>query len=121
MHPDAIACRLRLHLTLLETGTQLCPYDYLVKTYKAYNLKLHHVSLECKLNLEEEDDLLNSNSLDDRMKSYVGQVRDISRGKKVDGMLLLVADAPARCGESIASSYTAALNQDMKMMYGQYR
>lgn len=64
MHPDAIAIRLRLHLILLETGTVLCPHDFLAKSYNSYSQKLQHVALECKLTLDEENDLLNVSALD---------------------------------------------------------
>lgn len=121
MHPDALACRLRLHLILLESGSELIPLQVLVKTYKSYRDKIAHVSLECKLTLDEEEDLLNTHALDPFMQDYIRVLKDVLKGKITEGELNLDADPATHCGHLVESFYRTSVTSDFRSFYGNYR
>jgi len=60
-HPDAHACRLKIAIVTVDSGVEL-PFDVTLQAAR-YAVKLSHVSAACRLSLEEELQLLDTEGL----------------------------------------------------------
>jgi hypothetical protein len=60
-HPDAHACRLKIAIVTVDSGVEL-PFDLTLQAAR-YAVKLSHVSAACRISLEEELQLLETDGI----------------------------------------------------------
>ena len=75
-HPDAHACRLKISLVTMDSGTR-APWDLTIECAK-YSLKIESVSSGCRIAPQEELQLLESNmiTLSEDDKTYDKDIHD---------------------------------------------
>eukprot|EP01126_Amoeba_proteus_P027331 TRINITY_DN2711_c0_g3_i1.p1 TRINITY_DN2711_c0_g3~~TRINITY_DN2711_c0_g3_i1.p1 ORF type:complete len:715 (-),score=121.29 TRINITY_DN2711_c0_g3_i1:54-2198(-) len=121
-HPDAVACRLRLALITLESSTTTVFEIDLNTEYVQYHSRRSHVSLPCRLTLEEEEALLKiaHHPFYTVMSVYFEKVRNVREGKSdAENFFLELPTSPLRGGYDVAMMY--ARNTPVESFWGQYR
>jgi hypothetical protein len=101
-HPDAHAVRLRLALVCFECGEK--PAWDVNKDYQAYLKKYAHVSAECRLDADDEDQLL-SRSRDEVRCMFLSAASEVhARAKRAE------EDAAAAVGASSSGAASSAID-----------